>query len=39
MVDEAAKIDEMLWRRLPLGERDGLPFFNELMRGHAEGLA
>ena len=39
MVDEAAEIDEMLLRRLPLGERDGLPFFNELMRGHAEGLA
>ena len=39
MVDEAAKIDEMLLRRLPLGERDGLPFPDELMRGHAEGLA
>ena len=39
MVDEAAKIDEMLLRRLPLGERDGLPFPDELMRGHAKGLA
>lgn len=39
MVDEAAEIDEMLLRRLPFGERDGLPFFDELMRGHAEGLA
>jgi hypothetical protein len=39
MVDEAAEIDEMLLRRLPLGERDGLPFPDELMRGHAEALA
>ena len=38
MVDEAAKINEMLLRRLPLGERDGLPFPDELMRGHAEAL-
>jgi hypothetical protein len=39
MVDEAAEIDEMLLRCLPLGERDGLPFPDELMRGHAEALA
>jgi len=34
-----SKIDEMLLRRLPLGERDGLPFTDELMRGHAEASA
>jgi hypothetical protein len=39
MIDEAAKIDEMLLRRLPLGERDGIPFPDELMPGHATGLA
>jgi hypothetical protein len=39
MVDEAAEIDEVLLRRLPLGQRDGLPFPDELVRGHATGLA
>jgi hypothetical protein len=39
MFDEAAEIDEMLLRRLPLGEREGLAFPDELMPGHAEALA